>query len=76
MVTDATVECDGRRALLQKGGKKMTARLVSPENAKFETVPAQPPAPQRQNEGVRKLIVRLPGKVKQVKIEVEIANGE
>ena len=75
LMTDAAVQCDGRRAVLEKRGKRMEARITSPENAKFETVPAQPPAPQRRNEGVRKLVVRLPGKVRQVKIEVEIANG-
>lgn len=75
LVTDAAVRCDGRGAVLEKRGKKMTARLLSPEGAKFETVPAQPPAPQRQNEGVSKLVVRLPAKVRQVKIEVEISNG-
>jgi hypothetical protein len=76
MVTDAAVTLDGRRAVLEKNGKKMTARITSPEGAKFETVGAQPAAPQRQNAGAKKLVVRLPGKVRQVKIEVEITNGD
>jgi len=76
MVTDADVKIDGTRAVLRKGGKVLTARLLSPLGAKFETVSTRPPSPQRQNDGTRKLVVRLPGKVKQVKIEVEMSNGE
>ncbi len=76
MVTDAEVRLDGTRALLRKSGKALTARLVSPPDAKFETVPTQPPPPQNQNTGTRKLVVRLPGKVKRVKIEVEMSDGE
>ncbi len=76
MVTQAEVRLDGTRAVLERNGKKMAARIVSPQGARFETVPTQPPAPQMQNEGTRKLVVRLQGKVTQVKIEVEITNGE
>lgn len=75
MVTDATVTCDGRGATLEKYGKRMVARILAPANVKFDAVSAQPPAPQRQNAGVSKLVVRLPEKVRQVKIEVEITTG-
>ena len=49
---------------------------VSAAGPGTQAVQAQPAAPQRQNAGAKKLVVRLPGKVRQVKIEVEITNGE
>ncbi|MBI5282745.1 MAG: heparinase II/III family protein [Candidatus Solibacter usitatus] len=75
MVTDAEVRCDGAVAVLSKAGKSLTARLAAPAGARFETVSTQPPAPQRQNEGTRKLVVRLPAKVRQVTIEVAMTDG-
>ena len=42
------------------GGKVMTLRVSSPEDGVFEIVPTQPAKPQRQNEGTRKIVVRLP----------------
>lgn len=71
-VTDAQTLIEGRIATLSKNGKALRARILqAPEGARFEAVSTQPPEPQRQNEGTRKLVVRLPGKVTHASIEIE-----
>jgi len=70
MVTPADVSLNGRDAVLSIQGRQMKARIESPAGAVFETVSTQPPAPQRQNDGTRKLVVRLPGKVEAADIRV------
>jgi hypothetical protein len=75
MVTEAEVSVDGRDAVLTKGGRRLRAHIASPTNAKFEVVPTQPPAPQRQNEGTRKLVVRLPGKIESLDLRIRLAAG-
>jgi hypothetical protein len=72
MVTEAEVKIDGRRATLIRAGRTMIAEILSPQEAKFEVVSTQAPAPQRQNEGTRKLIVRLPGKTEAVDLMVTL----
>jgi hypothetical protein len=72
MVTEAAVALDGRRAVLSKDGKKLVAEIRSPEGAAFEIIPTQPPQPQRQNEGTRKLAVKLPAKIQATKIVVAL----
>lgn len=70
-VTDAQVLIEGSQAILSKQGRSLRARILqAPEGARFEVIPTQPPAPQRQNEGTRKLVVRLPGKITRAAIEV------
>lgn len=70
-ITAAGIKIDGRDATLTLNGKSLLARLVqSPAGARWETVSAQPPAPQRQNEGARKLVVRLPEKTTRATIEI------
>jgi hypothetical protein len=39
----------------------MHARILSPEGAEFATASADPGPPQRRNEGVTRLVIRLPG---------------
>jgi hypothetical protein len=50
----------------------LKAAILSPKGARFDTVSATPPKPQRQNEGARKLVVRLPAKQRAALIEVAI----
>jgi hypothetical protein len=65
--TQAAVELapDKRKATLSQAGKSMEVTLVSPRDATFEILPAQPgpaspkPAKQASNEDRRKLAVRL-----------------
>jgi hypothetical protein len=70
MVTDADVTVDGAKAELRKGGWTLSAEIRSPEEATFDVVSTAPPAPQAQNEGTRKLVVRLPEKVTRLALEV------
>lgn len=72
MLTDASLDVSGRRAVLKKAGRTLVAEIQSPAGASFDSVSTQPPPPQRQNEGTRKLVVRLPGKVRAVNIAVTL----
>jgi len=70
MVTDAEVSLEGRKAVLRKPAGRLVAEILSPEGARFDTVSTQPAAPQKQNQGTRKLVVRLPAPVRAVHITV------
>jgi len=72
MVTDAAVSVKGSRAELAKPGWVLSAEVLSPKGAVFETVSTTPPPPQRQNEGTRKLVVRLHGKVTDLRLAVRL----
>lgn len=72
MLTSAEVTLDGRKATLRKSDKRLTAEIRQPNGARFEVLSAQPPAPQNQNAGVKKLAVRLPGKITSTRIEVTL----
>ncbi len=70
-VTPAEVRIEGAAATLTRNGKSLRVRLLkAPDGAKWEVVSTQPPSPQRQNEGTRKLVVRLPEKVSKAVVEV------
>jgi len=60
MHTRAKVELDGDAATLSQGGAKLKAAILAPVGAKFAAESANPPAPQRQNNDVTKLVVKLP----------------
>ncbi len=76
MVTAAEVKCEGAKATLTLKGKTLQARILSPEGATFDTVSTQPAEPQKQNEGTRKLVVRLAGPVTEARIAVLLTPGE
>ena len=59
--TPAQIEIDGATATLTQGNDRLRATLLEPKGAAFETASATPPKPQAQNEGVTRLLVRLPG---------------
>jgi len=59
--TAATIELDGATATLTQGTDRLRATLLEPKGATFETASATPPKPQAQNEGITRLLVRLPG---------------
>jgi hypothetical protein len=61
MHTAASVQADGAVATLRIGESCLRAAILEPKEAKFETASATPPKPQAQNEGVTRLLVRLPG---------------
>jgi len=58
--TGAAATLDGATATLKQGESFLRARILAPEGATFETASAAPPQPQAQNEGVTRLLVRLP----------------
>jgi len=66
--THATVELskDGRTATLSENGKKYQATILSPADAKFTVMPAEPldssprPKENNPNKGVQKLSIHLP----------------
>jgi hypothetical protein len=76
MVTEADVRLDGASAVLTQGGDRLFARIVEPAGARFETVSANPPPPQRQQPKAKKLVVRLPDKVTSLGLTVVLAVDE
>jgi len=60
MHTRAKIALDGASATLTLGDARLRAVVLEPGGAKFETASATPPKPQAQNEGVTRLMVRLP----------------
>jgi len=67
--TAAKVEADGSAATLRIGESCLLATLLEPAGAKFESASATPPRPQAQNEGITRLLIRLPG-VKEARLAV------
>lgn len=72
MITPAEVDLSGSTAVLRLSGKRVKASVSGVEGARFEVVSTRPPAPQRSNEGTRKLVVRLPGRIERVAMEVRL----
>jgi len=70
MVTRAKPRIKDGRVVLEHKGKRLFGRVLSPEGARFGTVSANPPKPQRQQPEATKLVVRLPGKVRRVRLAV------
>ena len=77
MHTRAAIETNGGEALLRQGDARLLVRILEPAGAKFEVASATPPKPQAQNEGVRRLMVRLaPTKVARIAIALVPFRGE
>ena len=72
MVTATEIALDGARAELSERNQALSAEILSPEGAVFEIVSTTPPPPQAQNEGTRKLAVRLPDKVTDLRLAVAL----
>ena len=71
MTTDAEIDVkEGARAVLTINGKQLLARLMSPAGASFTVESAEQKPPQKENKGVRRLMVRLPQASGQVRIAV------
>jgi len=51
---------NGAAATLSQETSRLSVRILSPSNAKFEVLSVNPPAPQRPAPDVRNLIIRLP----------------
>ena len=72
MHTRAEVKTDKNRAALSLKGKRLGAEILEPAGAVFEVAGANPPPPQAQQPDVRKLVVRLPEKVKELRLVVRL----
>jgi dienelactone hydrolase len=76
MTTDAQIDVkEGSRAVLKINGKELIARLMSPAGAAFTVESAEQNPPQKENKGVRRLMVRLPQASGQVRIAVLLSPG-
>lgn len=76
MTTDAAVALDPddpAHATLTLAGHAVEARLLAPAGAAFAVESAERPAPEKPNEGVRRLVVRLPGASGTVRVAVLLA---
>jgi hypothetical protein len=61
MTTDAKISIrKDRHASLTLKGKELTARILTPVNARFTVESAEQKPPQKTNKGVSRLVVRLP----------------
>jgi len=72
MITDAEVQIKGPAAELSKPGWALSARVLSPPGAIFDLVSTAAPPPQNPNRGTRKLVVRLPEKVTELRLVVAL----
>jgi len=70
MHTEAKTELKGSSVVLRLGKARLVGRILEPAGARFDLISATPPPPQHQNPNVKKLIVRLPGKVTKLRLAV------
>jgi hypothetical protein len=73
MVTDAEITLAGSRAVLRQNGKALTAQILEPSGASFSTESAGQKPPQKENTGVSRLMVRIPGQKGALRIAVLLA---
>ncbi len=65
VMTDAGLEVEGSTARFSLGGRKMTARILSPAGAAFVVESARQEPPQAENIGINRLAIRLEGQTEQ-----------
>ncbi len=71
MTTDAQIDLEeGSRAVLKLRDKRLVVRLLSPKDARFTVESAEQESPQKKNEGVRRLMVRLPQASGDIRVSV------
>lgn len=78
--TRAKVEISGREAILTQGGKTLKAKILSPTNARFEVISANPrdiktTSQENPNRDVRDLIVRIGGLQQATKLILWLVPG-
>ena len=80
ITTDADISIHGNMATLTQNNQTLTAHLLSPSWASFTVESAEQKAPEKSNEGVKRLMVHLPKQTGQTRIAVLFAphwpNGE
>ncbi|MFH0965390.1 MAG: heparinase II/III family protein [Planctomycetota bacterium] len=76
MHTRAQISVEGgRRALLQQGGKALSATILSPAGATFQVREANAPPPQGQQPDVKKLVIALAVPAGETRIAVAFVPG-
>ncbi|MGC8667566.1 MAG: heparinase II/III domain-containing protein [Chthonomonadales bacterium] len=75
MHTTASISLRGAEAVLRQQGKMLAARILSPQGALFTVAPADAPPPQSPNEGVVRLMIRLPSASGRTRIAVVLQPG-
>ncbi len=73
MTTDAAIEAAGDSATLTLDGKQLVTTILAPAGASFEVESAERPAPERRNEGVRRLVARVPAGTGSTSVTVLLA---
>ncbi|MEO7454452.1 MAG: heparinase II/III family protein [Fimbriimonadales bacterium] len=75
MMTAANISLNGDRATLSQAGKTLTARILSPSNATFKVLGADPEmSGQNRNSGYRRLAIEL-GSARSGRIVVQLSPG-
>jgi hypothetical protein len=75
MHTEAEVSVSGATATLKRSGKTLTARILSPANARFEVGVTTQGSKENPNKGITKLLVRLPDKTSSARVVVLLSPG-
>jgi hypothetical protein len=70
MVTEAEVAVNGRSAELTKEGWTLSAEIRTPRHAVFDVASTKTAAPQAQNTGTRKLVVRVGERVTDLDLNI------
>jgi hypothetical protein len=71
MTTDAEITVnEARNATLVQDGKRLHARILSPDNGTFSSESAEQAEPQNPNKGVRRLIATVPAGANEVTISI------
>jgi hypothetical protein len=73
MLTDAEITLSGRKAELMKGGKKIYAALLQPDDSVFEVISAERMEPEASNKGFRQLIVKKNEKGDSTEIVIQLS---
>ena len=74
LMTRAAVSLKGEReAELSVDGKRLLVRALSPEGAEFAVESTKQEPPQNPNEGIQRLVLRVPAAEGPVRIAVQLA---
>jgi hypothetical protein len=75
-LTAAKIQIDGTTAHLTQGSSSLHLRILSPQNARFQIVSANPPPPQKQQPNIQNLTVQLPDKTTTTRIVILITPND
>jgi len=70
ITTPAEIKPDGARATLTQQGRQLVAEVLSPPGASFSVESAEREPPEARNEGISRLMIRLPAQSADVRIAV------